>query len=192
MAFVIHIKTTPHTGLWSNLLRKKAFTTIFMKIGFENSITKLKFLCCLADMKTAWKNLCWLLLTIWSAALLWKQPCSIFLISLLNLWSVLAAWIFFYYDLLNNSYGDIPLLYNFISSVCQRIMELSFLCGFFDSWSNPVTSYRIFSNKHWVSNKCRTFGYPHRNKPLPLISAFPLISAAPLNTVLIRIVTIFY
>ena len=41
--------------------------------------------------------------------------------------------------------------------------------------------YRISSNKCWASNKHCT-----------LRSASPLISAAPLNTALIRIVTIFY
>ena len=49
-----------------------------------------------------------------------------------------------------------------------------------------ISAYRISSNKR------RTFGYSHRNKRFPLISASPLISAAPLNTGLIRIVTIFY
>ena len=52
--------------------------------------------------------------------------------------------------------------------------------------------YRISSNKRRASNKRRTFGYPHWNKHLPLISASPLISVAPLNAALIRIVTIFY
>ena len=46
--------------------------------------------------------------------------------------------------------------------------------------------YCISSNKHRASNKCRKFGYPHWNKPLPLISVVPL------NAALIRIVTIFY
>ena len=46
--------------------------------------------------------------------------------------------------------------------------------------------YRIFSNKRRALNKRRTFGYLHWNKRLPLISA------SPLNVVLIRIVTIFY
>ena len=46
--------------------------------------------------------------------------------------------------------------------------------------------YHISSNKHWASNKRRTFGYPHLNKCLPLTSA------APLNPALIRIVTMFY
>ena len=44
----------------------------------------------------------------------------------------------------------------------------------------------IFSNKGRVPNKRRNFGYPHCNKRLPLISF------APLNEALIRIVTIFY
>ena len=46
-------------------------------------------------------------------------------------------------------------------------------------------NYRISSNK-----RC-TFGYPHWNKRLPLITASALISAEPLNMALIRIVTIF-
>ena len=51
--------------------------------------------------------------------------------------------------------------------------------------------YRISSHKRLSLNKRRTFGYPHWNKRLLLISASPLRSTAPLNTVLIRIVTIF-
>ena len=51
---------------------------------------------------------------------------------------------------------------------------------------------RISSNKCRVSNKRRTFGYQYRNKCLPLLNAFPLLSAAPLNTTFIRIATIFY
>ena len=43
-----------------------------------------------------------------------------------------------------------------------------------------------------ASNKRRTFGYPHRNKHLPLISASPLISDAHINVALIRIVMIFH
>ena len=46
--------------------------------------------------------------------------------------------------------------------------------------------YRISCNKCQASNKCCTPGYPHWNKPLPLISA------TSLNTALIRIATIFY
>ena len=51
---------------------------------------------------------------------------------------------------------------------------------------------RISSNKSQASNKRRTFDYPCWNKHLPLMSAFPLISAATFNAGLIRIVTIFY
>ena len=41
------------------------------------------------------------------------------------------------------------------------------------------------------SNKHHTFGYPQWNKRLLLISASPLINAAPLNTALFRIDTTF-
>ena len=67
-----------------------------------------------------------------------------------------------------------------------REKQLSF------SWKNMklidtivLYNYRISSNK-----RC-TFGYPHWNKLLPLITASALVSAAPLNMALIRIVTIF-
>ena len=36
------------------------------------------------------------------------------------------------------------------------------------------------------------FRYPHWIKRLPVISAYPMKSAAPLNTALIKTVTIFY
>ena len=45
------------------------------------------------------------------------------------------------------------------------------------------------SNKRRVSKKCRTFGYPHRNKRLSLIRTSPLIIAIHLNAALIKIVT---
>ena len=49
---------------------------------------------------------------------------------------------------------------------------------------------RTSSNKRRASNKRRIFGYPYWNKHLPLISASPLISTAPLNTALIRLYVI--
>ena len=52
--------------------------------------------------------------------------------------------------------------------------------------------YCISSDKRRASNKRCTFEYPHGNKHPLLISTSPLISAAPLNTALIRIVTIFH
>ena len=50
----------------------------------------------------------------------------------------------------------------------------------------------LSSNKCQTSNKHRTFGYPHWNKCLPLISVSPIISATPLNTMVTRLVTILY
>ena len=44
--------------------------------------------------------------------------------------------------------------------------------------------YRISSNKHWASNKYRTFGYPHWNKRLPRLSC-KQFDVVPLNAVLI-------
>ena len=55
-----------------------------------------------------------------------------------------------------------------------------------------TSRYCIFSNKRWASNKRRSL---IRAALLGIhieISASPLIDAALLNTVLIRIVTIFY
>ena len=45
-------------------------------------------------------------------------------------------------------------------------------------------SYRISPNKGRLSNKHRSFGYPHRNKRLPLITVSPVIRAAPINEAL--------
>ena len=70
----------------------------------------------------------------------------------------------------------------------DSISNFFFLCSIFFFFYLS----RISSNKRRASNKRRTFGYPHWNKRLPLISASHLVSTATLNAALVRIVTIFY
>ena len=51
---------------------------------------------------------------------------------------------------------------------------------------SAILEYHISSNKCRAPNKRRTFGYQHKNKRLPLISA------APLNMAFVKIVTISF
>ena len=66
----------------------------------------------------------------------------------------------------------------------DSISKFFFLCSIFFFF------YPVFQRR--ASNKRRTFGYPHWNKRLPVISASHLVSTATLNAALVRIVTIFY
>ena len=76
----------------------------------------------------------------------------------------------------------------------EFFLNICVLCFVFlvSSVLTKLSEYHISSNKRRASNKRRTFGYTYWNKYLPLISTSPLISAAPVHTTLIRIVTIFY
>ena len=82
--------------------------------------------------------------------------------------------------------------------VCVCVVNLIFVCTALSrSSTNFVVNetqfiYHISSSKSWTWIKHRSFGCPHWNKCLSLISASSLISAALLNVALIRIVTIFY
>ena len=61
-----------------------------------------------------------------------------------------------------------------------------------NSFLDTIFSLRSTGLKYATpSNKRHTFGYSQWNEHLPLISASPLINAAPLNTALIRIDTTF-
>ena len=72
-------------------------------------------------------------------------------------------------------------------SVRGSVLFNIYICDlFFGIIEIDIANDRISSNKRRTSSKRHPFGYLHWNKRLPIISA------APLNVVLIKIVTIFY
>ena len=80
----------------------------------------------------------------------------------------------------------------FFSLLRSKIFDLlnvfinMFYILYFKNACLKKTHYRIFFNKCRASNKRCTFGYSQWSK------RFPLVSAAPQNTALIRVVTVFY
>ena len=78
------------------------------------------------------------------------------------------------------------LFWKFLENSWKNIRDRAHISIFASLQVAEYSEYRISSKKHRTSNKRYTFGYPHWNKP------FPVIKAAPLNVALIRIVTMFY
>ena len=76
--------------------------------------------------------------------------------------------------------------YSIKRGVTKSFEKLTSVFQFFLLSFQLVYLYRISSNKRRASDKRRTCGYRHWNKCLPLISA------APLNVALIRMITTFY
>ena len=90
-----------------------------------------------------------------------------------------------------NKFSNWFLFVPFIFCTNKRFHKMTIVGAVFEQKNlSDGMRYCTSSNKHWVSNKHCTFGYPH--KCLPLISTAPLISAASLNTELTRRITIFY
>ena len=82
-------------------------------------------------------------------------------------------------------------LFHLYSGTNKRFHKMTIVGAVFEQKNlSDGMRYCTSSNKHWVSNKHCTFGYPH--KCLPLISTAPLLSAASLNTELTRRITVFY
>ena len=105
----------------------------------------------------------------------WRLHCKYFCFNGKSCF-VMISLIYFYWCAGINFQGTIIVQLILLRSSHQR----------YSIKSGVTKSNRISSNKRRASDKRRTCGYRHWNKCLPLISA------APLNVALIRMITTFY